>query len=125
MVNRLWHWHFGRGLVDTPSNFGATGSTPTHPELLDWLARRFVEQGWSVKALHREILLSSTYRLSTDYGEVQAAADEGDRLHWRMNRRRLEVEPIRDSLLQLAGTLDLTMGGRAVSLHARRAERDL
>ena len=119
MVNRLWHWHFGRGLVDTPSNFGATGSTPTHPELLDWLPRRFIEQGWSVKALHREILLSSTYRLSTDYGRVQAATDEGNQLHWRMNRRRLEVEPIRDSLLQLAGTLDLTMGGRVEEYNPR------
>ena len=112
MANRIWHWHFGRGLVDTPSNFGATGSTPTHPELLDWLARRLVDGGWSVKALHREILLSSTYRLGAGYDESNAAVDPDNRLHWRMNRRRLEVEPIRDSLLQLAGTLDLTMGGR-------------
>ncbi len=112
MANRIWHWHFGRGLVDTPSNFGATGSAPTHPELLDWLARRFVDGGWSVKALHREILLSSTYRLGAGYDEANAAVDSGNRLHWRMNRRRLEVEPIRDALLQLAGTLDLTMGGR-------------
>ena len=112
MANRIWHWHFGRGLVDTPSNFGATGSAPTHPELLDWLARRFVDGGWSVKALHREILLSSTYRLGAGYDEANAAVDPGNRLLWRMNRRRLEVEPIRDALLQLAGTLDLTMGGR-------------
>ena len=112
MANRIWHWHFGRGLVDTPSNFGATGSAPTHPELLDWLARRFVDGGWSVKALHREILLSSTYRLGAGYDEANAAVDSGNRLHWRMNRRRLEVEPIRDALLQLAGTLDLTMRGR-------------
>ena len=112
MANRIWHWHFGRGLVDTPSNFGATGSAPTHPELLDWLARRLVDGGWSVKALHREILLSATYRLGAGYDAANAAVDPGNRLHWRMNRRRLEVEPIRDSLLQLAGTLDLTMGGR-------------
>ena len=112
MVNRIWHWHFGRGLVGTPSNFGTTGATPTHPALLDWLARRFIEGGWSVKALHREILLSSTYRLSTAYSDVNARVDQENRLHWRMNRRRLEVEPIRDALLQLAGTLDLTMGGR-------------
>ena len=112
MANRIWHWHFGRGLVDTPSNFGTTGSTPTHPELLDWLARRFVDGGWSVKALHREILLSGTYRLGAGYDEANAAVDPGNLLHWRMNRRRLEVEPIRDALLQLAGTLDLTMGGR-------------
>ena len=119
MANRIWHWHFGRGLVDTPSNFGATGSTPTHPELLDWLARRLIEEGWSVKALHRQILLSSTYRLSTDYGEAQATVDEGNRLLWRMNRQRLEVEPIRDTLLQLAGTLDLTMGGRVEEYNPR------
>ena len=112
MANRVWHWHFGRGLVDTPSNFGATGSAPTHPELLDWLARRLVDGGWSVKALHREILLSSTYRLGAGYDEANAAVDPGNLLHWRMNRRRLEVEPIRDTLLHLAGTLDLTMGGR-------------
>ena len=99
IVNRVWHWHFGRGIVDTPSNFGAIGSTPTHPELLDWLARRFVEGGWSLKNLHRDIMLSSTYRLSTDYDAANAAVDEENRLLWRMNRRRLEVEPIRDALL--------------------------
>ncbi len=119
MANRIWHWHFGRGLVDTPSNFGTTGSAPTHPELLDWLARRFVDGGWSVKALHREILLSATYRLGAGYDEANAAVDPGNRLHWRMNRRRLEVEPIRDALLQLAGTLDLTMGGRVDEYSSR------
>ena len=119
MANRIWHWHFGRGLVDTPSNFGATGSAPTHPELLDWLARRFVDGGWSVKALHREILLSATYRLGAGYDEANAAVDPGNLLHWRMNRRRLEVEPIRDTLLQLAGTLDLTMGGRVDEYNQR------
>ena len=119
MANRIWHWHFGRGLVDTPSNFGTTGSAPTHPELLDWLARRFVDGGWSVKALHREILLSSTYRLGAGYDEANAAVDPDNRLHWRMNRRRLEVEPIRDTLLQLAGTLDLTMGGRVDEYSSR------
>ncbi len=119
MANRIWHWHFGRGLVDTPSNFGTTGSAPTHPELLDWLARRLVDGGWSVKALHREILLSATYRLGAGYDEANAAVDPGNRLHWRMNRRRLEVEPIRDALLQLAGTLDLTMGGRVDEYSSR------
>ena len=112
IVNRVWHWHFGRGIVDTPSNFGAIGSEPTHPELLDWLARRFVESGWSLKNLHRDIMLSSTYRLSSDYDAANAAIDEENRLLWRMNRRRLEVEPIRDALLQLSGRLDLTIGGR-------------
>ena len=112
IVNRVWRWHFGRGIVATPSNFGAIGSAPTHPELLDWLARRFVEGGWSLKKLHRDIMLSSTYRLSTDYDAANAAVDEENLLLWRMNRRRLEIEPIRDALLQLAGRLDLTVGGR-------------
>ena len=119
IVNRVWHWHFGRGIVDTPSNFGVIGSKPTHPELLDWLARRFVEGGWSLKDLHRNIMLSSTYRLSTDYDAANAAVDEENRLLWRMNRRRLEVEPIRDALLQLAGRLDLTIGGRVEEYKAR------
>ena len=112
IVNRVWHWHFGRGLVDTPSNFGTTGSRPSHPALLDWLARRFVEGGWSIKDLHREILLSATYQLGNTHVDANAAIDEENRLLWRMNRRRLEAEPIRDTLLQLAGALDLTMGGR-------------
>ncbi len=112
IVNRVWHWHFGRGIVDTPSNFGAIGSAPTHPRLLDWLARRFVEGGWSLKNLHRDIMLSNTYQLSTDHDAANAAVDEENLLLWRMNRRRLEVEPIRDALLQLAGRLDLTVGGR-------------
>ncbi|MEE2638043.1 MAG: PSD1 and planctomycete cytochrome C domain-containing protein [Acidobacteriota bacterium] len=119
MVNRVWHWHFGRGLVDTPSNFGTTGSSPSHPELLDWLARRFIDSGWSIKTLHRDILLSSTYRLGTAYNETNAAVDQGNRLHWRMNRRRLEVEAIRDTLLQLARSLDLTMGGRVEEYNPR------
>ena len=119
IVNRVWHWHFGRGIVDTPSNFGVIGSKPTHPELLDWLARRFVEGGWSLKDLHRDIMLSSTYRLSSDYDAANAAIDEENRLLWRNNRRRLEVEPIRDALLQLAGRLDLTIGGRVEEYNAR------
>jgi hypothetical protein len=106
-------------LVDTPSNFGASGSAPTNLALLDWLARRFIDSGWSVKTMHRDILLSSTYRLSTDHSEANAAVDQGNLLHWRMNRRRLEIEPIRDALLQLAGTLDLTMGGRVEEYNPR------
>ena len=119
IVNRVWHWHFGRGIVDTPSNFGATGSAPTHPQLLDWLARRFVEGGWSLKNLHRDIMLSSTYQLSANYDAGNAAVDEENLLLWRMNRRRLEIEPIRDTLLQLAGRLDLTMGGRVEEYNPR------
>ncbi len=119
IVNRVWRWHFGRGIVDTPSNFGAIGSAPSHPQLLDWLARRFVEGGWSLKNLHRDIMLSSTYRLSTDYDAANAAVDEENLLLWRMNRRRLEIEPIRDTLLQLAGRLDLTIGGRVEEYNPR------
>ena len=119
IVNRVWRWHFGRGIVTTPSNFGAIGSAPSHPQLLDWLARRFVEGGWSLKELHRDIMLSSTYQLSTDYDAGNAAVDEENLLHWRMNRRRLEIEPIRDALLQLAGHLDLTMGGRVAEYDPR------
>ena len=119
IVNRVWRWHFGRGIVATPSNFGAIGSAPTHPQLLDWLARRFVEGGWSLKDLHRDIMLSSTYQLSTDYGAGNAAVDGENLLLWRMNRRRLEIEPIRDTLLQLAGRLDLTMGGRVAEYDPR------
>ena len=112
IVNRVWHWLFGRGIVDTPSNFGTTGSQPTHPELLDYLARKFTAEGWSIKKLQREILLSSTYQLSSAYSATNAATDEQNLYLWRMNRKRLEAEPIRDALLQLSGRLDLTMGGR-------------
>lgn len=112
IVNRIWHWHFGRGIVDTPSNFGTTGGRPTHPELLDYLARDFIRNGWSIKRLHRQIMLSQTYRMSSDWHAANAERDENNLLRWRMNRRRLEAEPIRDSLLMLSNRLDLTMGGR-------------
>jgi len=105
-VNRVWMHHFGRGIVGTPSNFGTLGEAPTHPELLDDLASRFVADGWSVKRLHREIMLSSTYQLGGRYDERNAQVDPDNRLLWRMNRRRLEVEPWRDAMLVVAGTLD-------------------
>jgi hypothetical protein len=111
MVNRLWRWHFGAGLVRTPDNFGRLGDRPTHPQLLDWLARRFVESGWSVKALHRLILLSSTYQMSTAHDANAAQLDPENRLLWRMNRRRLEAEAIRDAVLATSGQLDRTVGG--------------
>jgi hypothetical protein len=111
MVNRVWHWHFGAGLVRTTDNFGRLGERPTHPGLLDWLARRFVEGGWSIKTLHRTIMLSATYQMSTQYNERAAAIDPENRLLWRMNRRRLEAESIRDALLAVSGQLDTTMGG--------------
>ncbi len=111
MVNRIWQHHFGAGIVRTPSNFGKVGSRPTHPELLDYLAAKFVESGWSVKAIHREIMLSSVYALSTDTSAPNEAADPDNTLLWRANRRRLDVEALRDSLLSAAGKLDLTPGG--------------
>jgi hypothetical protein len=106
MVNRLWQHHFGRGLVTTPSNFGLRGETPTHPELLDWLAARFVAGGWSVKAIHREILLSKTYQLASAQDADNAARDPANRWYWRYDRRRLDAEAIRDALLMVSGKLD-------------------
>src|SRR5207245_9639853 len=111
LVNRVWMHHFGRGIVGTPSNFGTLGERPTHPELLDHLAARFVAQGWSVKALHRDIMLSATYQLSSRHDERNVQTDADNHLLWRMNRRRLEVEPWRDAMLAVAGTLDRTAGG--------------
>jgi hypothetical protein len=135
MVNRIWQHHFGKGLVRTPSNFGELGERPTHPELLDYLASRFIESGWSVKTLHRMILLSATYqqrswvppqdswarhiesaftRGSRDPYEVDAE----NRLLWHANRRRLEVEAWRDAMLAVAGKLDRTVGGPSKDLAA-------
>ena len=119
MVNRIWHHHFGVGLVATPSDFGVRGEPPTHPELLDFLARRFVEGGWSVKAMHRLILLSSTYQQKSDHRDDAFEADPANRLIWRQNRRRLEFEQVRDSALAVAGKLDPTMGGRPVELFGK------
>ncbi|HYM13744.1 MAG TPA: PSD1 and planctomycete cytochrome C domain-containing protein [Bryobacterales bacterium] len=113
MVNRIWQHHFGAGIVRTPSNFGLVGDRPSHPELLDYLASRFVESHWSVKALHREIMLSAAYALSSETSAPNAAADPDNRLFWRANRSRLDVEALRDSILFVAGKLDLTMGGPA------------
>ena len=114
IVNRVWQQHFGKGLVRTPSNFGKQGDQPSHPELLDFLATRFVAEGWSIKKLNREIMLSSAYALSAANSETNYAVDPDNRLLWRANRRRLEAESLRDSLLLVSGKLDLTMGGPAV-----------
>ncbi|MFN0199303.1 MAG: PSD1 and planctomycete cytochrome C domain-containing protein [Planctomycetaceae bacterium] len=111
IVNRIWQHHFGNGIVTSASNFGVLGEPPTHPELLDWLAARFLATGWSIKGLHREILLSSTYQLSSQYDEHNDRIDGGNRWLWRMNRRRLDVESIRDSLLAVSGELDRRIGG--------------
>jgi len=111
MVNRLWQWHFGEGLVRTPSNFGKLGEMPTHPELLDYLALQFVKQGWSIKAIHRLIMLSNTYRMASETSRKAAETDPDNRLLSHMNRRRLDAEEIRDGMLALTGQLDLTVGG--------------
>jgi mono/diheme cytochrome c family protein len=116
IVNRVWQQHFGYGLVRTPSNFGAQGDRPSHPELLDYLAARFVREGWSLKKLHREIMLTADYGLSDDLSARNYAEDPDNRLLWRYNRRRLDAESIRDSLLYVSGKLDLTAGGPAVRL---------
>jgi hypothetical protein len=111
LVNRVWHWHFGLGLVRSTDNFGVLGDTPTHPDLLDWLAGRLIEDGWSIKALHRRLLLSAAYQRSAAFDPVAAERDPDNRLHWRWQRRRLHAEELRDSLLAVAGSLDRTMGG--------------
>jgi hypothetical protein len=111
MVNRIWQHHFGKGLVGTPSNFGLRGEPPTHPELLDWLAVQFIKCGWSIKAVHRLILLSRTYRLSSDDDENDARKDSANRCYWRYDRRRLEAEAIRDSMLAVSGNIDPSRPG--------------
>ncbi|AGA31532.1 PSD1 and planctomycete cytochrome C domain-containing protein [Singulisphaera acidiphila] len=111
IANRLWHGHFGRGLVDTPNDFGRNGSTPSHPELLDWLATELLDNGQSLKGLHRAIVCSATYRQSSRH-EPNAAAQDGDnRWLWRMNRTKLDAESLRDGVLAVSGTLDSKMGG--------------
>jgi hypothetical protein len=116
IVNRVWKHHFGAGLVETPSDFGAQGQRPTHPELLDDLAAQFVANGWSLKWLHREILLSATYRQASAYDPRKQALDPDNRWLWRMNRRRLEVEAWRDAMLAVNGTLRQQQGGPPADL---------
>ena len=111
MVNRIWGWHFGQGLVGTPSNFGTIGEKPSHPLLLDWLAHNFISEGWSIKALHKMILKSSTWQMSSAYMEDKFDKDGDNRLLWRFSPRKLEVESWRDSLLSVTGELDTKIGG--------------
>jgi hypothetical protein len=111
IVNRVWLWHFGEGLVRSPDNFGSLGERPTHAELLDWLSRRFIGEGWSLKKLHRLIMLSATYQMSTATDNAAALADPENRLWWHANRRRLEAEALRDGILATCGELDDVRGG--------------
>jgi hypothetical protein len=115
IVNRVWHYHFGRGIVPTLSNFGKLGSPPSHPELLDTLAAQFVESGWSIKWLHRQIMLSATYQLSSEQNPTGLAKDPDNFLLWRMAPRRLDVEAWRDAVLAVAGRLDPAIGGPALN----------
>jgi cytochrome c553 len=125
LVNRVWQYHFGRGLVGTPSNFGKLGDRPTHPALLDHLATRFLASGWSMKTLHREILLSATYRLSCERDERNAALDPSNQLLGRMTRQRLDVEAWRDSLLAVSGELEGRIGGPPADLSDANKRRTL
>jgi hypothetical protein len=116
MVNRIWKGHFGFGIVRTTSNFGERGDRPSHPELLDYLADKFIKHGWSMKWLHKEIMLSAVYQQGNTHDEKAFHKDPENRLLWKMNRRRLEIEPWRDALLAVSGELDLTVGGPSIQL---------
>lgn len=118
-VNRIWLWHFGEGLVRTPDNFGRLGDIPVHAELLDYLTTHFVRSGWSMKEMHRLIMKSSTYMMSTAANSEAALRDPDNRLHWRWNRQRLDAESLRDSLLSLSGKIDRTVGGSLLTVPNR------
>jgi len=117
LANRVWQYHFGTGLVATPSDFGFNGERPSHPELLDWLARRLQQLDWKLKPFHRELMLSAAYRQSAAANPEGLAADAGDRLLWRFPPRRLEAEELRDAVLAVSGKLDLKMGGPGFRLY--------
>jgi hypothetical protein len=117
LANRLWHYHFGTGIVDTPSDFGFMGGRPSHPELLDWLARQVIDAGWRLKPLHRLIVTSQTYHQSSAYREAAAQVDGNSRLLWRFPPRRLAAEEVRDTMLQVAGVLETSMGGPGFKLY--------
>ena len=125
IVNRVWKWHFGSGIVDTPSNFGFNGERPVHPELLEYLADFFLRNGMSIKRLHREIMLSSVYQLSNESIKANYDKDSANRLYWRANRRRMDVEQIRDSLLAASGALDKKIGGPSEVLTPQSTRRTL
>jgi Protein of unknown function (DUF1549)/Protein of unknown function (DUF1553) len=114
MANRIWHYHFGQGVVGTPSDFGVMGDRPANRELLEYLTATFIEGGWSIKKMHRAIMLSNTYQQSTKYDAAAAKVDPQNKLFWRYNRHRLEGEAIRDAMLEVSGRLNLKMGGPGV-----------
>ncbi len=116
IVNRVWLWHFGKGLVDTASDFGLRSDPPTHPELLDFLASELIASGWSLKALHRQIMLSSVYQECSDPRQGALARDPENRLRWRWTRQRLDFESMRDSLLAISGALEVKIGGPAAPI---------
>src|SRR5205814_2303810 len=110
-MNHIWMRHFGQAIVTTPSNFGLNGRAPTHPQLLDWLASEFMAQNWSMKAMHRLIVTSSTYRMASTFDKADAKVDPENVYLWRMPSRRMEAEVVRDNLLYVGGNLDATVGG--------------
>ena len=119
LVNRVWAHHFGKGLVLTPSDFGLRAQSPSHPELLDWLAHRFMQEGWSIKELHHWIMLSATYQQASDNRPDFVKIDPASRLLWKMNRQRISFEALRDTVLQASGDLDLKIGGRPEKIHTQ------
>ena len=123
IVNRVWRWHMGTGIVDTPSNFGLMGERPTNPELLEYLTSRFVDGGMSVKQLHRDIMLSTTYQLASGRHARNEQVDEANRYYWRVDRRRLDAESIRDAILHASGDVDPEVGGPSLSLRDEENNR--
>ena len=123
IVNRVWRWHMGTGIVDTPSNFGLMGERPTNPELLEYLTSRFVDGGMSIKQLHRDIMLSTTYQLASGRHARNEQVDEANRYYWRVDRRRLDAESIRDAILHASGDVDPEVGGPSLSLRDEENNR--
>jgi len=119
MANRLWRWHFGRGLVGSTDNFGMLGDEPSHPELLDWLAAQLIRDDWSLKTMHRRIVLSSTYKMSSDIDAEKVAIDPDNQFYWRSDIRRLQAESIRDAVLAASGQIDHSMGGSMMNVGNR------
>jgi hypothetical protein len=119
IVNRVWTWHFGAGLVTTPSDFGLRSDPPSHPELLDWLSDEFVQSGWSLKSLHRLIVLSNTYRQTSLIRPECRELDPENRLLWRFNRQRLDYEGMRDAVLLTSGAIDRKIGGPSIPINER------